>query len=352
MDVSYRCVAGAANHPPTQRMRKSLCFDPAQPAPRTFRDGATSCVVILASAVLAACGHLPTTPLLLDGGRRVEATFTSGSLQPSVNFSRRAENPAPPVEYGGIMLEAAVVPVDTALDAGTMGLSIQVRAQNPSTETVTLPVRGCTVWPEFYDDPDRAGEPEWVPQGQCAQQPYEVVLAPGEEKIFHFLAYDVMLADGLEDGRYYVTAQFRHADKTIHLDAGSADVRLRLPNMAYHVQVEEHGGGGLSAQVRVENQNPGAVQLEFGACAVGFELYRNAEFAGNAIPLRTGMVCPAYLAIRKLEPGEVLEAPEFEHRVSDRATRGVPSGVYNLAVTLELNARIYRFPVGTVRVGG
>lgn len=312
--------------------------------------GGSAGTVFVASGVLAGCGLL-TAPLSLEEGSRAEATFTSGSLPPAGDFSMRTRSPGPPVEDGGVSLQAAVVPEDTALDAGTMGLSIQVRARNESAETVTLPVRGCTVWPEFYDHPDATGEPLWVPEGQCMQQPYVVVLAPGEEEVFHFLAYDGMLAHGLEDGRYHVVARFRHAGRTFRLDAGTADVRLRLPNMAYHVRVEEHAGGGLAAEVRVENRNPGVVQLEFGACAVGLELHDDPDLTGNAIPLHHGRVCPAYLASGRLGPGEVLEAREFEFSVSGSATRRVASGVYHLAVTLELNARRYRFPMGTVRVG-
>lgn len=124
-----------------------------------------------------------------------------------------------------------------------------------------------------------------------------------------------------------------------------------MPLRPYHVRVKEHAGGGLAARVRVENRNPGVVQLEFGACGVGLELHDDPDLTGNAIPLHHGRVCPAYLAGRRLGPGEVLEAREFEFSVSGSATRRVASGVYHLAVTLELNARTYRFPMGTVRVG-
>ncbi|MBW3570411.1 MAG: hypothetical protein KY467_04835 [Gemmatimonadetes bacterium] len=315
------------------------------------RGGAAALFAIAASGVLAACSSLLTGPLDLEGGRSTEATFSSESLIPGAGFARPAQSAAPAVAYGGITFQASVLPVDTALDAGTMGLRIQVRARNPSAETVRLPVRGCTVWPEFYDNPDGTGTPVWVPQGQCAQEPYDVMLAPGEEKVFDFLAYDVMLASGLEDGRYYIVARFHHADTTLRLHAGSADVRLRLPNMAYHVRVDDREGG-LWARVRVENRNPGPVRLEFGACAVGLELYQNADLTGDPIRLGADRVCPAYLAVRTLGAGAVLDAPEFEYRLSDRATRGVPRGAYHLAVRLELNARTYRFPMGTVRVGG
>lgn len=333
---------------------RSRFREPGRRASRTYRHLAGLGAIVGASAAVAACGNLLTGPgaLSLEGGRSAEGTFKSGSLQPAGDFSSQPRIPGPPVEYGGISFQAFVLPVDTALDAGPMGLSVQVRARNESSEALTLPVGGCTVWPEFYDAPDPTSEPEWVPEGQCAQGPYEVVLEPGQEEIFHFLAYDVMLADGLEDGRYHVFARFNHADRTLRLDAGTADVRLRLPNMVYQVRVEEHGGRGLAAEVQVENRNAGVVQLEFGACAAGIELYENPELTGSPIALRHGRICPSYLAGRRLAPGEVLEVPEFQFSVSRSDIRHVPRGVYQLAVTLELNARTYRFPMGTVRLGG
>ncbi|CAN5813832.1 hypothetical protein BH23GEM3_BH23GEM3_19920 [soil metagenome] len=326
---------------------------PAQPASRKPHPRLPLAAALLACGALAGCGSLLTGPLSLEEGWRMEATFLSESLIPAANFARQAEAPPPAVEYGGVTLQASVVPVDTASDAGTMGLNIEVRARNTSAETVRLPVRGCTVWPEFHDGAERTGDPVWVPRGACAQAPYEVVLAPGEEHAFGFHAYDVMLAQGVEDGRYYVTARFHQRNETLRLSAGSADVRLRVPNLAFRIRVEEGLTGGLSARVRVENRNPGAVRLEYGACAVGFELHRDAELAGKGIPLYPprGHVCPDYLVIAGLAPGEVLEPREFEYRVSKRATQGVPRGVYHLAVTLNLNARTYRFPGGTVRVG-
>lgn len=304
-------------------------------------------LVFGAAVVLAGCGSLLPGPIGVEEGER---TFTSEALS-SAAFGHAVEASAGEVERGSVSFRALVVPRDTGLDQGAMSLVVRVEARNRSAAAVTLPVRGCTVWPEFHAAPERAGPPAWVPGGECAQAPYEVVLAPGEVRAFDFLAHDAMLAHGVEDGRYFVVAALRLADETLRLNAGSADVRLRLPGMAFHVRVDDRAGGGLAARLRVENRNPGPVHLEFGACAVGVELYRDAALKGEAIPLHHDLACPMYLAIRRLEPGQVLEARELRHEVSGRTVRGVPAGEYNLAVTLHLNWRTYRFPMGTVRVG-
>jgi hypothetical protein len=313
---------------------------------RSFRRRMLSAAPAL---VLAGCGPFSTSPLALQGGR-TDATFTSEALAPAGAFAHDAEAPAPPIAHGGLVFHASVTPSGSLPEAGEKNLMVQVRVQNPSAEEVALAVRGCTVWPEFHREPARSGAPVWVPEGECMQQPYELSIPAGGETVLGFLAYDVMLANALPDGRYFVVARVHLAEETLRLNAGSGDVRLDLAGMAYHVRVDRASGGGLAATVGVENRNPTPVHVEYGACAVGLELHADAAMAGRGHPLHHGYPCPDYLVVGPLRPGEVLAPREFEHRVTGGAARDVPAGEYHLAVTLRLNWRTYRFPAGTVRV--
>lgn len=310
---------------------------------------------VLAFAGLAAVAGCADPTGLRLGEESQSATFLSDALptMPPLHslFTGPREDPAPAIDRYGVRLRAAVVPVDTALAAPPMGLRIEVTAANESDGPVSLPVRGCTVWPEVHGDPGRDGEPLWVPSGECMQQPHTVSLEPGEEHTFSFLAHDAMLAGALEDGRYYFTARFRHADETLPLEAGSADVRLRVPDLAFHVQVDDPREG-VRARLRVENRNPTPVHLEWGHCALGFELYRDPDLTDDPARLEEQRSCLDYLAIAVVEPGSSLEAEEFDYTAPGRSGRNpdLQPGEYHLVVTARLNWRTYRFPMGTITV--
>jgi hypothetical protein len=307
---------------------------------------ARSAAGLLLALAIAACG---ASPFEVVGGRQ-DRTFISDSLVPQHAFALAPRLAAAPVEHDGLLYSARVVPVDADVGAGPMSLRIVVDVRNPGSDAVNLTVAGCTVWPEFYQ-PHVGSEPVWVPQGTCAQAPYNVSIGAGETRSLDFLAYEVMLAHGLDDGRYAVTALFRLPHTTLRLDAGTADVRLYVPNLAFHVLVDE-AGGRPTATVRVENRNAVPVPLEWGNCAVGFELHRDADLADAPLRLERERVCLGYLAMDVVAAGAVLEAREFSYTPASHSGRNpeLQPGTYHLVVALRLNWRTYRFPMGTLTV--
>lgn len=260
------------------------------------------------------------------------------------------EQPAPDTLVGSLLYGAFVDPVDTAVSDDPMDLWMRVRVTNPADTPATLPVRGCTVWPEVYDSPDRDAPPLWVPAGQCAEDPYSVGIEPGDSAELSFLAYDGMLGYALPDGRYYVTLRFRRATDSLRLDAGSADVRLRKPGLTYHVSLSQEGAA-VHARVTVANANDVPVPLEFGACSLGIDVYRDVRRTQRLASWRGPYVCAGYLAIATLQPGDSLTAREFESDFVLGWLGGkVTPGVYYLAVQLGLNWRTLEFPLGVVSI--
>jgi hypothetical protein len=302
---------------------------------------------ITALVTLAGCS---ASPFEVPGGSR-QQTFLSEALLPADAFSRPVRAAAAPVEHDGILYSAAVVPSEAGLEAGPMSLRVVVHVLNPADSTVRLDVEGCTVWPEFR----RSGSthsvlhPHWTPYGQCAHAPYIVEIAAGATHSLSFLAYDVMLAHALEDGRYDVTALFRLRGTTLRLDAGTADVRLMVPNLAFHVGLEEQHGRP-TARVRVENRNPVPVRLEWGHCAVGFELHAHSDHSDAPQQLERERLCLDYLATGVIAPGETLDAREFTYTAQGARNPDVRPGTYHVVVTLRMNWRTYRFPMGTLVV--
>jgi hypothetical protein len=287
----------------------------------------------------------------LEGGS-LARTFDSAALVPAHAFAVSARSAAEPVEHAGLLYSAEVVPVRLQPHQAPTSLNVVVHVRNPSASPVSLTVNGCTVWPEFHAPGQSvAGSPIWTPQGQCMQSPYTVELQPGGAHPFDFLAYDVMLAHGLEDGRYDVVARVNLPGVTLRLDAGTADVRLMVPNLRFHVRVDEDSGRPAAA-IRLENRNTDAVYLEWGHCAVGFELHAAADLSDTPQRIERERVCMDYLATGTLAPGADLEAKEFSYTPAAHSGRnaGLRPGTYHLVVRLDLNWRAYRFPMGTLTV--
>jgi hypothetical protein len=285
-------------------------------------------------------------------GGSLTRTFDSDALVPQHAFAASPRAAAEPVEHAGLLYSAEVVPVRLQPHQPPTSLNVVARVRNPTASAVSLTVNGCTAWPEFYaPGQSTAGHPVWMPQGQCRQAPYTVELQPGGDRAFEFLAHDVMLAHGLEDGRYDVVARVNLPDATLRLDAGTADVRLMVPNLLFHVRVDDDNGRPAAA-VRIENRNADAVYLEWGHCAVGFELHAAADLSDAPQRIERERVCMDYLATTTVAPGAELEAKEFSYSPASHAGRNsaLRPGTYQLVVRLDLNWRSYRFPMGTLTV--
>ncbi len=279
-----------------------------------------------------------------------DSTFQMTWEDPGADPSRPFEAAPPARRIGDLLYAARVVPADTSLSSEPMSLSIEITVENPTAEAITLPVRGCTVGPMAYASPDRAGTPVWVPEVGCAQAPYTRTIEPGGTTEFSFYAHDLMLADGLPDGRYYWTAQLRKEDGTLDLDAGSGDVRLRVPGLSYHVRVEERGETAVWAQVDLTNHNDVVTRIQYGACALSLKLYGDANRTGLAREWRPRGVCPSYLAGADVGPGSSIAPQEFESRFPLETLGDLSGARYHMRVALRHNWRVYEFPVGMIRI--
>jgi hypothetical protein len=296
----------------------------------------------------------------VDGGRvtgllrldvqEFDSTFVL--TYPDFNWDSLHPVEPPPAErqIGNLFYRAEVIPEDTSLDSDPMSLWITVRVRNPTDQSVELPVQGCTVWPEVYGSPARSEEPVWAPEGVCAQQPYSVWLAPGATREFSFLAYDAMLGGNLPDGRYYFNALFRQPDDTLVLPAGSGDVRLRVPGLAYRVRLRSEDREAVRAEVTVINRNEQRVRVTFGHCASGMKLYRDDDRQEPVPQGGSDRVCLLYLAVRDVEPGDSLLPDEFARSfsLSDLVEGRLEQGRYFVSVSLGHNWRTYEFPAGVL----
>lgn len=286
--------------------------------------------------------------LSLAGDR--EATFVSDSL-PSYVDPTELTGPVveaePAVEVDGLIYQSAVVPTDTALDDGPMGLRVEVRVTNPGEAPVELPVQGCTVRPALYADPGLE-EPlwSWGDHLECYQAPYSVTIPAAGTHTFHFHIRDVLLARAVPDGRYYVRARFMGVDGTLSFVAGSGDVHFRVPGLAFNVHVEE-SWGELRARVSVENRNAGPVYLEWGSCALVFYLFREPDLSDEPGTLERDRNCLSYLAYTELAPGRTLHPDELDYGTADGA---IEPGTYYLGVAVHMNLRQYVLPMGPIRV--
>jgi hypothetical protein len=297
-----------------------------------------------AAVLLVGCGKDPYR-IDLEAG---EHTYQSDQVMAGA-YAGDPRAPAAPVAHAGLLYSARVVAVNGSVGAGPMSLRVIVDVHNPGGTAARLDVLGCTVHPEFHAA-GAADPAPWIPQLGCAQAPYSVQIAAGATRSFEFLAYDAMLSHALADGRYAVTARFRLPGTTLRLDAGTTDVRLYVPNLAFHVRVTSDDGEP-AARIRVQNMNPVRVNLEWGACAVWFELHATATGTGPGTLLESELACPLYLATGTVQPGAVLEASEFSRRAHRRNRNPqLAPGPYHLFVAFNLNWRTYRFPAGTIEV--
>lgn len=288
-----------------------------------------------------------------DDGVRVasfDSTYQFAYEDPGADASRPLESPAPPRRIGELLYGARAIPEDTSLASEPMSLRIEVTVQNPTTEAVDLPVRGCTVLPRAYASPARLEPPVWIPVWGCAQAPYSRTIEPGGETEFSLQAHDAMLADGLPDGRYYWTAEFRSVGRTLELEAGSGDVRLRVPGLSYHVRVEGEGSNAVRAQVELTNRNDVVTRISYGACALSLRLYGDADRTRFIRDWRPPGVCQGYLAGADVPPGSSHAPSEFEARFPVETVEGLASGRYHLSVVLRHNWRSYEFPVGEMEL--
>lgn len=279
-----------------------------------------------------------------------DSTFVFAYPDFNADSQHPVEPPPPERQIGSLLYRAQVIPEDTSLDSDGMFLWITVRVRNPTDQTVELPVQECPVQPEVYPLPSRSGEPVWAPGGQCAQQPYSVRLAPGTTEEFSYLMYDAMFSTSIPDGRYYFTALFQHADGTIALPAGSGDVRLRVPGLAYRVRLRSEGPYMHRAEVTVTNRNRRRVRLTYGHCALSIKLYRDQdrrELLSAGDPDRS---CPRYLALGTLDPGESALPDQFVYSFSlpERLPGRLQQGRYFVSVSLDHNSPTYEFPAGSV----
>jgi hypothetical protein len=298
---------------------------------------------VLWAPLIAAAG-CSNGPFILSPAERAQV-FAAESLAGAATLTGAVREPAPAVTHGGLRYGASVTRHAGTPATGPLSLWIVVDVTNPGGSAVSLPVLGCTVRPEFR--PAGAEVPVWSPLTDgCAQAPYVVELAAGATHRFTFLAYDAMLLS-IEDGRYDLTARVHLPDTVLRLDAGTADVLLGLPNVAYHVTVSDDGGRP-SARVRVENLNAEPLALAWGACAVGFELHRRADLSDEPVRLGQDRTCERYLASGSVAPGAIFDAREFEYTLRGDRSPGVGPGRYELVVTFRLNWRTYRFPMGPI----
>lgn len=307
-------------------------------------------VFLLVLLSLASCSDLfgPAGGFRLES---VESVFVS----PHVDFGSDPrlpfETPPPDTLIDGLLYRAFPVIVDTALASPPMNLWMNVRVTNPSDSTATLRVRGCPVWPELYATPDRSQEAAWIPEDGCQQFPFTKVIAANDSLDFGFLAHDAMLGWSIPDGRYYLTLRFRRAADTLVFKAGSADVRLEKPGLAFRVSLDQEGDS-IRASLTVENMNDVSVPLEFGACAVNLSLFRDEARTDLAARWGRPYGCPDYLRLETLRPGEAITPGEFRTSfgAAELGDQDLDGGRYFLVVELDLNWRTLSFPIGVIDV--
>lgn len=286
------------------------------------------------------------------GGIRVTPFDSSFQFQYTdfeTQSARPFEPPPPDTMIGSLLYHASVTPVDTSLGSDPMSLVIGVSVRNPTSDTIEVPFRRCTIWPEAYDAPQRDDQPIWKYEDHCDQSSYSVTFGPSDTLEFSFLLlYDVNLAYALPDGRYYWNAGIRHASDSVILRAGSGDVRLRVPNLRYRVRVRQDGHE-VQVDIAVTNLNQETARITYGDCSLNLVLYTDVDRSGQGQLWITRQACRAYLAVRDLRPGAVLPFARTFKASKLRDTELEP-GRYYLAVQLSHNWREYEFAVGTIQV--
>lgn len=281
----------------------------------------------------------------------VDRTFRFWYTDLDAVMLRPVEPPPPERQVGSLLYQASVIPIDTSLQSDPMSLEVVVAVRNPTLDTMTLQAGQCAVGAEAYDSPQRTGPPIWARQFECGGSYSRI--GPLDTAQFSFLAYDVMLADALPDGRYYWNARFRqqYGDSLI-LRAGSGDVRLRVPGIRYRVRVREEDRKDVHVEVSLTNLNEETTRITFGDCALSLALYRDVNRLQRVQRWPAQDVCLRYLAVRDIGAGASVQPDEFVRtfEASRLADAGLSPGLYYLTAVLAHNWRTYEFLVGPMQI--
>jgi hypothetical protein len=304
----------------------------------------TILVALAGATLLAACNDPALGPFLGFAFAPVDSTFVIDASIPGPP----PETPEAERLVGSLLYHARVSPRDTSLSSPLMGLESRVTVRNPADTAVALPFALCGL--EAYGDPSREDR-IWRSAGSfCAQTPDTIRLAPQDSAVYASDVDAQTLAEGFVDGRYYFTVQLRAATDTLALNAGSSDVRLRVPGLAFHV-VAYRSDNHLMVWVTFVNRNSVPVHVQYGTCALAVSLFRDAAYSDFAAGWSSGRLCvdigPTQLL---LEPGAWHTSLEFNgsYAPSRLVKQGVDEGRHYLSSSLEVNRRPYVFPLGAM----
>ena len=115
--------------------------------------------------------------------------------------------------------------------------------------------------------------------------------------------------------------------------------------------------------VTVVNPTREQIQIEFGSCSMWIYAYSNLGRSGTPVWGSSGYryarpsdsiaaVCPDYLGIRVLAPGDSVQPEEFRTRfpVAEILGDSLPEGHYYFAAAVEVNGDTVRLPAGEARL--
>lgn len=311
--------------------------------------------------LVSACADGVVGPLEGFTVAPLDSTFVFEYPDFASDPERPAEPPGPGHVTDSLVYEARVTAVDTSISSDPMSLWITAAAHNPTSDTVELAVQACAVRVEAHREPARSGAPVRVrtPDVCALLEPYSVVLPPGATAESGGLLGEAHLSESFPaDGRYYFTVRLLLQGDTITLPAGSADVRLRVPGLAYHVRLNQVSSHSARVEVGVTNRNDGPVRLTMGPCAPEMRLYRDE--ARTELVRRwygRGKACPGVLLIRDVEAGASIRPPRARTLSVSQLIRpggfdqgGIDRGLYHLSVVLGHNWRPYEFPAGPIYI--
>ena len=141
--------------------------------------------------------------------------------------------------------------------------------------------------------------------------------------------------------------------------------RAAAGELTYHAEsyLVDASPNELWTAVTAVNPTRRRVQIEFGSCSMTVYAYLNPDRSGEPVWRSSGYryarpsdsivaVCPDYLGVRVLAPGDSAQPEEFRTRfpVAEILGDSLPEGHYYFATGLDLNGDTVRVPAGEARL--
>ncbi|MFN2601339.1 MAG: hypothetical protein ABR582_01140 [Gemmatimonadaceae bacterium] len=256
---------------------------------------------------------------------------------------------------------------------GIMGdVDVTVTIKNIGSAPVHTVVKGCgTVRLRAYATPSRTGvaadSQSWN-ESYCNVQPVTAFsLDPGHSRVFNNSLQGWVVAGGRKSlGPWYIVAELHLPDMVLDLRAGEATFDPGLRTLTYKVRTNVEGTAPTSLVTHITAYNNGAdtVHLEYGACAIDLQAYRNPKKTGKPVWVssRRGppaqvvrnfnmyprYICPDYLAIGSIAPHDSASPREFTEsvRTYEILADSLPAGRYYFTAAFSLNWRIVDLDAG------